>query len=136
MLTALKSKITDDPYVISTSLAQGLHTRRLMLTALKRKIADDPYVGGTYLLAKSFTLDISCLYTALKRNVADDPHVAGTTLAQVLHTRRFMLTAFKRKIADDPYVGGTSLAQALHTRLTDFDQRISGSLLRHCKPKI
>ena len=49
MLTALKSKITDDPYVIGTSLAQVLHTWHLMVTALKRKIADDPYVGGTLL---------------------------------------------------------------------------------------
>ena len=63
ILAVLKRKITDDPHVIGISLAQVPHTRRLMLTALKRKIADDPYVGGTYLLAKSLTLDISCLYT-------------------------------------------------------------------------
>ena len=37
------------PYVGGTLVAEVLDTWRLMLTALKRKIADDPYVGGTLL---------------------------------------------------------------------------------------
>ena len=101
-----------------------------MLTALKRKIADDPYVGGTYLLAKSFTLDISCLYTALKRNIADDLHVGGTynLLAQVFHTRRLIFTALKRKITDDPYVIGyytsaSSSHSTLHAYCTQVQDR-------------